>query len=34
MSAAVATGPITEADVTHGYDWGRHAQDAVVGGGN
>ena len=24
LEQAVATGPVTEADVTHGYDWGRH----------
>jgi len=26
LEQAVVTGPITEADVTHGYDWSRHQQ--------
>ena len=35
LEQAVATGPVTEADVTHGYDWGRAtAQDVAVGGAN
>jgi len=34
LEQAVATGPVTEADVTHGYDWGQHPQDVVVGGAN
>ena len=26
LEQAVVTGPIAEADVTHGYDWSRHQQ--------